>query len=39
MKPSYEKLEDHHKVITFEEEYLKFLDGCKVKYGDRFVLG
>lgn len=31
--------EEHHKTMTFEEEYRKFLDGQKVKYDERFVLG
>jgi putative transposase len=31
--------EDHHKIMTFEEEYLKFLDGQNVSYDKRFVLG
>ncbi|NGX42000.1 MAG: hypothetical protein K940chlam7_00274 [Chlamydiae bacterium] len=30
--------EEHHKTMTFEEEYLKFLDGQNVKYDKRFVL-
>ena len=31
--------QEHHKVMTFEEEYLLFLKGCGVSYDERFVLG
>jgi putative transposase len=31
--------EEHHKIMTFEEEYLKFLDGQKIEYDPRFVFG
>ena len=31
--------EEHHKTMTFEEEYLKLLKYFGVKYDERFVLG
>ena len=31
--------EEHHRVMTFDEEYQKFLKGCGVQYDERFVLG
>lgn len=31
--------EEHHKNMTFEEEYLKFLDGQNIEYDPRFVFG
>ncbi|MDP1880590.1 MAG: transposase [Parachlamydiaceae bacterium] len=31
--------EKHHKTVTFEEEYLKFLDGQNIQYDKRFVFG
>jgi REP element-mobilizing transposase RayT len=31
--------EEHHKTMTFEDEYLKFLDGMGVEYDKRFVFG
>ncbi len=31
--------EQHHKAMTFDEEYMKFLGNCDVKYDERFVLG
>ena len=29
----------HHKIMSFEDEYLKFLNLHNVKYDERFVLG
>ena len=31
--------EQHHQTVTFEEEYLKFLDGQNIDYDKRFVFG
>lgn len=31
--------EEHHKAVTFEEEYIKFLESLGIKYDPRFVLG
>jgi REP element-mobilizing transposase RayT len=31
--------EKHHKTMTYEEEYLKFLDGQKIEYDKRFIFG
>jgi len=31
--------ERHHASMTFEEEYMKFLNSCEVKYDERFVFG
>ncbi len=31
--------EKQHQTMTFEEEYLKFLDGQSIEYGKRFVFG
>jgi putative transposase len=30
---------EHHRTLTFEEEYFKFLDIQKIKYEKQFVLG
>ena len=30
--------EKHHQTMSFEEEYLKFLNLHKTKYDERFVL-
>lgn len=29
--------EEHHKKITFQEEYLKFLDEYKIEYDEKYV--
>ncbi len=29
----------HHATMTFEEEYLKFVKGCQIKYDERFIYG
>ena len=31
--------EKHHQTMTYEEEYLKFVDGQNVEYDKRFVFG
>jgi putative transposase len=31
--------EKHHKTMTFEEEYIKFLEGQNIEYDARFVFG
>jgi len=31
--------EEHHKIITFKEEYLQLLRKHKIEFDDRFVLG
>ena len=30
---------EHHKIITFEEEYIQLLKKHKIQFDDRFVLG
>lgn len=29
--------EEHHRKVTFQEEYRKFLEKYKVDYGERYV--
>ncbi|MFI4957087.1 MAG: IS200/IS605 family transposase [Gammaproteobacteria bacterium] len=31
--------EKHHQSMSFEEEYLKILQHCQIKFDDRFVMG
>ncbi len=31
--------EKHHQTMTFEQEYLKFLDGQNIDYDNRFLFG
>ena len=39
VKNYIEKQEEHHKIFSFEEEFLQFLEKHNIKYDDRFVLG
>ena len=39
VKNYIEKQKEHHKVFSFEEEFLQFLEKHDIKYDDRFVLG
>jgi hypothetical protein len=36
-KKLHQNQEKHHQTMTYEEEYLKFLDGQGIEYDKRFV--
>ena len=37
IKNYIENQEEHHRVKTFQEEYLEFLNRCGVKYDERYL--
>lgn len=37
VKNYIENQEEHHRVKTFQEEYLEFLNRCGVKYDERYL--
>lgn len=37
VKKYIENQEEHHRVKTFQEEYLEFLNRCGVKYDERYL--
>jgi len=28
---------EHHKVVSFQEEYLRFLNGYKIRYDEKYL--
>ena len=37
VKQYIQQQEEHHKISSFEDEYLKLLNSCHAKYDNRFV--